>query len=492
MKVFITKHYSWAFGIVCCAFLLPRLLGLGYDITNSDAPRWHRRSLNFTRALKEKDFAQTYQRYHPGVTLMWLGGFVQEVLFRYQLTFVYSTSPATLENADWYPVIHGISQGFLIIVLFILLLCQLCLISLLHTPRAALFYGFLVALEPYLIGINRWFHLTSLEVFLTFTAFLCLLLWLEKTSSRYLYISAMLLSLAVLTKISAGVVVPLFAGLLLHKCWELRSWRPLFLYFLVSVLILCLCFPALWVAPQMVISGIYKGITGSVAGTLRFNPYVGWKSLFYYPLILLHKLSPITMLMIFLSILYFRKNARSVLLLAYMLVIYIFYTVTSQKIDRYSIMFFPPILLLASVYLSKVKPSYSYIIIGGVVLNFFFSAYIYHPVYSAYVSPVLGGPRKALTRGLYENSGEYFSQAAQYLNELGRDTLVYVPDNIESFSYYYKGNLQREFTVDTEYVVYSLDVDRSKVTAPPNCGHIEKAFGPRNFDAVFVLSCEND
>ncbi len=66
-------------------FISLRVFGLGTDISNSDAARWHRRSESFLSAIKQGNFSATYQKYHPGVTLMWINSLVKQTAFSYQL-----------------------------------------------------------------------------------------------------------------------------------------------------------------------------------------------------------------------------------------------------------------------------------------------------------------------------------------------------------------------------------------------------------------------
>ena len=73
----MTKHkiYTllfWIAFIILASF--PRLYKLGKDFHSIDSDRWFRRSVAFQDAFLKGDFAQTYQKQHPGVTLMWLGG----------------------------------------------------------------------------------------------------------------------------------------------------------------------------------------------------------------------------------------------------------------------------------------------------------------------------------------------------------------------------------------------------------------------------------
>ena len=58
--------------LVFSALLVPRLLDLGRFAT-PDEHLWLDRSANFYTALTHRDFASTYQKEHPGVTVMWAG-----------------------------------------------------------------------------------------------------------------------------------------------------------------------------------------------------------------------------------------------------------------------------------------------------------------------------------------------------------------------------------------------------------------------------------
>jgi hypothetical protein len=111
-------------------------------------------------------------------------------------------------------------------------------------------------------------------------------------------------------------------------------------------------------------------------------------------------------------------------------------------------------------------------------------------VYSAYYSPLLGGTEKALSLGIYDNSGEYFSQAALYMNKYGRDVYTYVPDGFSSFNLLYKGKIQREYTDYTSYVIRSYDMQRMVVT-DAKCKKLVKSFGPKNTTPiVYIWGCD--
>ena len=114
--------------IILFLYLLFRIPKLGEDISNTDSYRWHTRSENFLNALKQGDLNRTYQHYQPGVTLMWLNAFVKQVSFSFQYILKGEASPATLENADYFPILHKFSKMAIISVLFSLLIIQIILL----------------------------------------------------------------------------------------------------------------------------------------------------------------------------------------------------------------------------------------------------------------------------------------------------------------------------------------------------------------------------
>jgi len=168
---------------------------------------------------------------------------------------------------------------------------------------------------------------------------------------------------------------------------------------------------------------------------------------------------------------------------------YLFMTITDQKIDRYSLIFFPFILLLISNYLATVSTKILSVYLITSLLFLTYVVYTYHPVYSAYYSPLFGSTKGALNMGVYDNSGEYFAQAALYLNTKGRDVYTYVPNGFSSFNLYYKGNIQRDRDGNTEYVVTSYDMERLN-PADNLCTTLDKFFGSKEHTIVFVWRCD--
>ncbi|RME12566.1 MAG: hypothetical protein D6802_03850, partial [Ardenticatenia bacterium] len=68
----LQRRTLWMTLALCVLILLPRLPRLGQFVT-PDERKWLARSANFYYAITHADFAQTFQREHPGVTVMWAG-----------------------------------------------------------------------------------------------------------------------------------------------------------------------------------------------------------------------------------------------------------------------------------------------------------------------------------------------------------------------------------------------------------------------------------
>src|SRR5262245_49430271 len=74
---------SWRTALILFVLFLavwtPRVLALDRFVTE-DERRWLTRSANFYQAITHGDWAHTFQREHPGVTVMWMGtlGFLRQ------------------------------------------------------------------------------------------------------------------------------------------------------------------------------------------------------------------------------------------------------------------------------------------------------------------------------------------------------------------------------------------------------------------------------
>src|SRR3989339_151916 len=471
----ISNKYWLLLAFTFALFLGLRLHSLGNDISNSDAARWHRRSIKFLEAIKTANYKETYQHYQPGVTLMWLDA----------INFQLNKSWPYLENSDEYVKINRQTQQLITFTLFALLLLQTQLLRIMYGKRISLLYSFFIATEPYLLGIDRWVHLTSLETYFGFTAMLAFFVYINKKNPLLAILSGGLLALAVLSKLTSLI----FAVFIIITCVVIlrkRAIKPLLTIFTSFILVFVLLFPAFGAAPLEVGTNLLIAVTKAVGEDIRGQYFTGFKSLFYYPIILFFKLSAVTL---FLAIMSLTNKKSPLWLKVFFSLLLVVLTLADKKIDRYSIILFPSIVLLAVFALNQLNTKLIALLL---VTHFFilvFGIYKYSPVYSAFYSPISGSEQIALKTGFYENSGEYFAQAAMYLNTKPRDEVVFIPNNYEAFSYFHKGKRTREFSPQVNYVVESVDFDRP-ISVGTYCNKLEKTFGPKGIPVVFVYSCQ--
>ena len=472
-------------------FLILRLYGLGTDISNSDALRWHKRSVNFLMAIKSLDFKSTYQHYQPGVTLMWIDSIVNQLGFWTQKTL--KQTPKTLENADYYVIENGVATALIVIILFSLLILQSKLIQELWDEKTAIYFAFLMSVEPYLIGIDRWFHLTSLETYFALTSILLLLVWKKNGRNRLVVFSAFFLSLSVLSKLTTIVILPAYIYIFIDR---LRRGRNLFsdMMKFVSIFVVAfmftsvIFFPALLFDTVHVLQKLYLAVNGAISNDLRVWVLPKQIEHVFYFLILLFKLSPVTSLFFILTVLNVKKLNEKQHLFPLALVLVLYFaslSFTGQKIDRYAVVMFPYIILLISVYLSVIK-RLGYFAVALSLIFIVYITYLYSPVFSAYYSPLFGGTKMAYKIGIYDNSGEYYAQSALFLNTLGRNKNTYVPYNVDSFSPFYKGTTLREYVNNVDFIVTSVDhLNSEKIV----CRDVFKTFGSKVDKIVYVFKC---
>lgn len=489
MKLNFKLKFNQYLILISILFFTLRLIGLGFDQTNNDSARWFNRSENFLQAIKDGNFSETYQKYHPGVTLMIINSLLRQTFYTYQYSFM--EQKIDFMSPFLFPFFNLVSKFGNIIVVYFLLLFQVYLVSKIWRKKTALVYFLFLAVEPFFIGINRWFHLTSFEVMFGFTAILLILYWFKIKKIIYLIFSAIFLGLAVLTKLTSIILLPVIFFVIFSNFKKDKSLSSLVLFSIISYGTFCILFPAMWVDPIIVISRLLDSIFHAVGEDPRRVQLGFYTNLFYYPLILLFKSSPIIIILFNFAIQNYKKiksfelNVLFLTLISY----FLFLSFSDQKIDRYSLVFFPSIILISSIFVSKLEEKYIYIYSSFSVLFAFFVFTFYSYQFSAYYNPLLGGTSSALKFGVYENGGAYFNEAAFYLNNREIKNNVLVPDNYEAFSYFYFGKSVRDKSLNYYYVVTSLDIDRLSFNNL-GCGNLIQTFGPIDQKVVAIYSCK--
>ncbi|CAN5728018.1 hypothetical protein BH10CHL1_BH10CHL1_39320 [soil metagenome] len=483
-----TRLNNWLLiGLAAVAIWLPRGLQLGRYVTD-DEQKWLARSANFYWALDHGDFAATFQREHPGVTVMWAGalGF----LWRYAAYAHDAPGLVDWGDNDMDKILraHGqqplqlLAAGRVVLVLAITLTLTLALfyaITLLGRQTAIVGFG-LLAFDPYHIALSRLLHLDGLVSSLMLLAVLAFLAFLQRKDQVALGVSAIAAGLAWLTKTPAFFLIPLIGltallyqrgqlfnrsvgrAQLLRFLWPLLGWGA------IALAVYVIGWPAMWVQPLSTLRYVFGESLAYATGThlsqIYFNGRVlsGDPGLLFYPLVYLWRSTPVVWLGLLLLICEWRwpsldptvaaaadERAGRKFTLAMLLLFAVSYglliSVGIKKLDRYLLPVFAPLDLIAAVgwlgltnrlrllnrsfKMSFALPVLVAILLVwqlGLALNTF-------PYFLTYFNPWLGGLTKA-SRVMMIGRGEGLDLVAAYLNAKPEaaqlKTLVTSTDNL--------------------------------------------------------------
>jgi 4-amino-4-deoxy-L-arabinose transferase-like glycosyltransferase len=301
---------------------LPRAFGLNAFIT-PDEYLWIERSGLFLEALLRADWAATFQVGHPGLTTRWTG--VLGILATYLPRLQTASGQLLVDNqpfqdlladmnahlsevlaATRYPTAVLTSMG--VVGLFFL-------VRPLFGQRAALLSAVILALEPFYLALSRVIHHDALST--TFMALSLLSFMVHLREHRpflYLALSGLMAGLAFLSKSPSLSLVPFTALLSLGAYWLQKGslwpldWRRVAelgrdwaIWGLVAALVFVLLWPAMWVDPLGTIQGVIDKASGYAASPHeRGNFFLGKVALdpgpFFYPVALLFRLTPLTLL----------------------------------------------------------------------------------------------------------------------------------------------------------------------------------------------------
>ncbi len=462
---------SWAVEgfLVLAVFLvalIPRVLDLDVFIT-ADELKWTCRSANFHAALTKGTLTETFQKGHPGVITMWLGGLGQpvdpesawaracyEIPLGKLVNLTTHETLATLGDrlfAGRRPVAVFVALGIAGIYL---------LAARLFDRRIAFLSGLLVALDPLYLAHSRVLHLDAVTTTLMTLSLLSLLVYLlRRPASFYLILSGLMAGLATLNKSPAGFMAP-FTALLVGVIGLRRGQRPwpmvrsLVLWGLAAAAIFVALWPVMWVNPVLAMSGVLTEAIGYASSPHEGLNYF-WGAIrpdpgpFFYPVAWLFRTTPLVLLGCLAVLPRFarrEKEGQHLSLLAmgaYVLLFGLFMTTGAKKFDRYLLPIFPTLDLMAAVGLVALCDWVARILSGGgdketrrqgdeerlhssssahllvSLLTFSLQALLvlaHHPYYLSYYNPLLGGGRVA-SRVLLVGWGEGIDQAARYLNQ---------------------------------------------------------------------------
>lgn len=368
-------------------YIVVRSLNLDLFVT-TDEPFWLGRSANFYRALAQRDFVHTYQMAHPGVLTMWAGTVAYLMTFPdyardvdVNLRFVYGIE-GVLRQLGQDPmrllIVARFSKILLQAVFFSL---SLGLLNRLFGRPVMWLAGALIALDPFLSGMDSLLHVDGLFSIANFSAILALALAARSRPDAMApwLVAGALAACAWMTRATGLVAVVVVAMVALAQAWS--KWRseshdslravleaPVFAVMLwvsgagaVSLLLL----PALWVDPFGTMQQVWDwssnaATEGHERPIFFYGIHSGDPGMMFYPVTLLWRLTPVTLAVTLISMILIpigyrqgwlgRERVQSLVILASFAVTYVAaMSVGAKKFDRYILPVYPIVAVFGAV-----------------------------------------------------------------------------------------------------------------------------------------------
>ena len=407
-----------------------------------DESRWVQRASDFGALLSQRDDEDTFIIGHPGVTTMWtaLAGLGPER--SRQFSFLAGRADVTRRDG-YFEALVAARRPFAIVAAVGVVLVTL-LGWRLFGPGPAVLGGALLALEPFLVAHARVVHLdSSLTVYTAVCLLAALAYWRAGGGPAYLVLSGVAGGLAFLTKAPSVFVlgfVPLTvaAGLVARRERSLRALAravvPLLLWGLVAAVVSLALWPALASSPVGTLVKMAQ-FTERVGGGEHDNFFFGEAredpGPLFYPLALLFRLSPLTLLGLILAVASWRlvapaHRSTALVLGLYCLGFGLMMSLAPKKFDRYLLPIFPMVGLIAGLGLWTALGRLSRPFRGGgrgersvlalALLALQAAPLLFtHPYALAYYNPFLGGGAAA-QRAILVGWGEGLDQVGRYLD----------------------------------------------------------------------------
>jgi hypothetical protein len=403
-----TRLFWFGLVVIVLLALIPRVI---YPV--SRPLEWYERSVRFWDALQVGDLAGTYQRYHPGVTTMWVAGLGLRVYAAVQGWSAADLLDPPQSSVDYHPYPVGAGVAALGVAIALCIGLAYALLVRLLGWRAGFFGGCLLALDPFHLEESKVLHIDAMLAILMLLSVLFLISYLQRKRWVQLVLSGVFAGLAFLTKSPSGVLNPML-GLL---------W------------------PAMWVIPGEALSKMTQRVefhletvhrnpnffAGQVItddpGPLFYLATIGWKT------------TAITLPAFLVAVLFLLRRVRRWRddvpvwwVLAYACGFTIAMMVAARKEMRYLIPVFPALDVLAAWGLVQAARAIGglkqlrarvWIPTAAIVVALAFQAIAvlrWHPYYGAHHNLLLGGSRVAQHILPLGDQGEGADRAAHFLN----------------------------------------------------------------------------
>jgi 4-amino-4-deoxy-L-arabinose transferase-like glycosyltransferase len=368
-----------------------------------DEPSWVWRSLSFSQALAQGQWADTAQIGHPGVTTMWLGSLgilvkraADPVASSEAIQWLSRLNYLAPENAEafkrlgvflTYARLPVIAINALGVVLIFLLMRRL------FGLKVGLIAGLLFALDPFTAGLSGLLHVDGLLTTFSVLSVLAMLNGLQRPlaashpaatrtqegsglrSGAWFALAGAFAGLAFLSK-SPGIFLTAFAAfvLVVAVITKRLSFKRALLAFLSFVIVHWVLFvalyPAMWVDPLGTVGGIFGLAAYLKDNAVRPTFFDGQFSLNqganFYPIALAFRLTPVIVLGLLAAVAAAlvaagrKKQNRAELFagflwLAFTVLYLIFITPVAKKYDRYMLPAEAMLILIAAWGLGQIR-----------------------------------------------------------------------------------------------------------------------------------------
>ncbi len=360
-----------------------------------DESKWVIRSGNFYHALATGQLEYTFQRAHPGVTVMWAGAagyllrfpeYASEVPGQFER--INSALDRFLRANGHQPLeILAAGRAFVLLINTVVLGGAFLYARRLLGYWPALLGAALILFDPFAAAHSRFLHPDSLLsgfMLLSLLAFLDFLLRGRRLLP--LIVSGVAAGLALLTKTPAIFLLPLVGlcslvvtlsefrdtrqsaepqSVIAWRGWLRRLFSPLLGWLAVAALVCLLLWPSLWVQPGETFARMLD-VNAEYAGDGHTSPtffagdiLLGDPGPLFYPITYLWRSTPVTLLGLLLALvaaalrwpLLRERRVRLVALLLglHALFFVIFMNLGAKKFDRYLLPVYMPLDLLAGI-----------------------------------------------------------------------------------------------------------------------------------------------
>jgi hypothetical protein len=491
-------------------FLLALLPRLFYPV--SRPMLWYKRSVRFWDALQEGNLSGTYQRYHPGVSVMWIAGLglrIYAVAHGWSGDELLNPPPGPLDLQD-YPDEAGVAALSIVIAACVGL--AYVLLTRLTDWSVAFSSGCLLALDPFYIYLSKMIHLDAILASFMLVSVLFLVCYLQHERRLDLVLSGIFAGLAFLTKSPSGFLLPyalmvvvcssFFHSSTLRKSSVKSSkkgrryaqllWgvvRTMGEWGIVAGLVFFLVWPAVWFAPLDTLSKVVQEALFRAevphhdvffAGRVFDDP--GW---LFYGAIIAWKTTIVTLLAICIALVFLVlqwRRGKGVWHMGWLLIyaggFLLMMTLAAKKGERYILPVFLPLDILAAWGLDRIARTVgrcnrlrsrtwipaviiaaALVVQAGVVLE-------HRPYYSTHHNLLLGGSRVAQRVLSLGDQGEGLDLAARFLNGYPgaeRRTVGLQKRFIDSFKHDFVGRTQHINEPGADYRVFAVNVNQRRL-----------------------------